>query len=871
MSIFEMSVSGAVLISIIFFIRKIFLHRLSKKVFIVLWLIVLSRLIVPVSIPASFSFYTWFPKSFTSFQEENNDFFKYDLESNYRVGNKDYKKNYRYNDNNHFFERNIQPSETNFTVSPLIITWISGTFIFANFFAFVYIKSKKIFNKSTLVNNSFIKEWQNKNKLIRDVEIRESAQISTPLSYGLIKPVILIPKNLNKENTVLLEYILTHENVHIKHFDILLKFLMITALCIHWFNPMVWIMYILFNRDIELSCDETVVNIFGEKSRSSYANCLIDMSSKKDDFMPLCNCFSKNAIKERMVSIMKTKKNSIISLVIAVFIILGVTTIFATSKQTENVNSKIKKQNFNGTSIEKGPELTKDEYAKLYKEYEEYGLKYDKNKDCFYYNSKLVRNFIDVTKSNGESFDSGKFSGSLREINNPEGEIDVYAFRDYEKTNEKGEGILLGIKPGFFDEDTYYKKTNQQIKNFSKEEINKISALKFIGYEKNSISEFQDKVWKKTDTKEYQELLERISKNHDLLKKKDSDDLASFVYYELIPLTSEKRKNIEFGGYEETDYKDVSDNAILEYSFIINIKKPEALTVEQYKDIRSDIKNKITSIMPNKTVDQLQDEAYMNKEIKSEIKKITNTYNNDKLQISLEYIYKPLSGLKSKIQKRDSFQDKEQLEKRKYPNATKEDYDSLLSLKTPNYQAMSVSAFNKKLMEWSNTDYERAERIGEDYAYRDYNVRLSEEEIKFVELTVWYSNLENAELVRSIHSQKKEEDLIAVINLSDKETSKNGISTCCKGEYRISYHIKDKNNLSIGERDRLLEKTINDIQRFWENSETEELIKMNKKDLENKFREIASLNDNEKIKFYILKDQVNFDYESSNEIKEKNR
>jgi len=65
-------------------------------------------------------------------------------------------------------------------------------------------------------------------------------------------------------------YILTHEFIHIKRFDYAWKLLFAAAVCVHWFNPLVWLMYILANRDIELACDEKVLQIFGRKSRASY-------------------------------------------------------------------------------------------------------------------------------------------------------------------------------------------------------------------------------------------------------------------------------------------------------------------------------------------------------------------------------------------------------------------------------------------------------------------------------------------------------------------------------------------------------------------------------------------------------------------------
>ena len=105
-----------------------------------------------------------------------------------------------------------------------------------------------------------------------------------------------------------LQYVLSHEYVHIYRYDTVTKLIATLALCIHWFNPFVWVMYILFNRDIELACDESVIRQFGEKSKSAYSLMLINMEATKSGLLPFCNSFSKNAIEERITAIMKTKK-----------------------------------------------------------------------------------------------------------------------------------------------------------------------------------------------------------------------------------------------------------------------------------------------------------------------------------------------------------------------------------------------------------------------------------------------------------------------------------------------------------------------------------------------------------------------------------
>lgn len=135
------------------------------------------------------------------------------------------------------------------------------------------------------------------------------------------------------------QYVLAHELVHIKRFDIITKVVLAVALCIHWFNPLVWVMYVLANRDIELSCDETVIRQFGENTRAVYAKVLISMEETRSGFTPLCNNFSRNAIEERITAIMKTRKTTVVSLVLAALIVAGTTAVFATSALAESKGS----------------------------------------------------------------------------------------------------------------------------------------------------------------------------------------------------------------------------------------------------------------------------------------------------------------------------------------------------------------------------------------------------------------------------------------------------------------------------------------------------------------------------------------------------
>ncbi|MFC2477334.1 MAG: M56 family metallopeptidase, partial [Catonella sp.] len=368
MNLLQMSLSGAVLIVAIIVIRALFLHKLPKKTFTILWTLVLIRLLLPFSIPSSFSIYSWFPSinsagesyiadNNTSEKVKNSVFSKNIKETVIKESNTNKLHNYIKYNRAEDFEKTIFPSNEVIRFAGMVV----GIIIFL----FLYIRNMREFRTSLPINNAFIKDWLVKHKLKRKISVRYSDRISTPLSYGIFRPVILLPKNLDLSDTGLLSYILTHEYVHIKRFDIITKMFLIAALCVHWFNPTVWVMFILFNRDIELSCDEAVVRIFGEKSKEEYAYALIDMEAKKGKFMPLCSNFSKNAVKERIISIMKIKKISLIMSLLAVVFVVGMAVVFMTSAKKDegkNITRTDNEKNY-GSKLKSYEKMSISEYS----------------------------------------------------------------------------------------------------------------------------------------------------------------------------------------------------------------------------------------------------------------------------------------------------------------------------------------------------------------------------------------------------------------------------------------------------------------------------------------------------------------------------
>lgn len=131
----------------------------------------------------------------------------------------------------------------------------------------------------------------------------------------------------------------------------------------------------------------------------------------------------------------------------------------------------------------------------------------------------------------------------------------------------------------------------------------------------------------------------------------------------------------------------------------------------------------------------------------------------------------------------------------------------------------------------------------------------------FIELTVWASGTENAELVKSLYTSEHIQNPILNVELPRKGYySENESSTWCSGSYQLSYYIKNKDILSIGERDNYLSNVLSEIKRFWDDTEIHMMIKMDKKEIEKKFSDIAIKSCNDKITFSIVEGQVYLDY-----------
>lgn len=326
MSILDMSKAAAPLILAIVLARAACLHRLPKRTFPALWGLALMRLLAPLSIPSRLSIQTWLTAipSLLTKQAAPDSVATVATATTTTA---------RTMDAALFPQATILPTVPAAAPAPfpwLTFLWLSVACLMAVGLAVSYRHSRRRFSTSLPAHTAYLDAWLAEHPTRRRVTIRYSDQIISPLTYGILRPVILLPKSALTLREDRLGCILLHEMTHIRRFDALYKLLLAAALCVHWFNPLVWLMVHLAGRDLELACDEAVVRSLSKARKSSYAMTLIDMEERRGT-SPLMASFSKNATEERIQAMMKMKHTTRWGTVLAMVLVLMMAAVFATS------------------------------------------------------------------------------------------------------------------------------------------------------------------------------------------------------------------------------------------------------------------------------------------------------------------------------------------------------------------------------------------------------------------------------------------------------------------------------------------------------------------------------------------------------------
>ena len=309
LKIVNMSISASWLVLVVLILRFV-LKKAPKWVNILLWGIVAIRLICPFSFESALSLIP----SAETFPEKVISGPSFDVQTGITpVDN-------RINDylGDRYFEGVTVPANNgNNIMTILTIVWTIGILL--------------------LVAYTVISYWRLRRKVDTAVRYKDnifqSENVKSPFVLGIIKPRIYLPFNMNGQD---LEHVVAHEQAHIHRKDHWWKPFGFLLLTIHWFNPLVWLAYVLLCRDIELACDEKVIKELGNEQRADYTQALVACSVNRRMIAACPLAFGEVGVKDRVKSVMNYKKPAFWGVVLAVIVCVFVAVCFLTNPVTEN-------------------------------------------------------------------------------------------------------------------------------------------------------------------------------------------------------------------------------------------------------------------------------------------------------------------------------------------------------------------------------------------------------------------------------------------------------------------------------------------------------------------------------------------------------
>ena len=318
--VLNMSITASAAIAVILVARAM-LKRAPKIFSYALWAVVLFRLLCPVSLPSWFSLMGLFPASTAE------------------AGRMEYVSLDELHRERPAAAADIPPSDVNQTqnhpvkpppaedtaantadvlVSVGSVVWICGVAAMLALHIFQLIRLRGRLTACVPLDDT----------------VYLADDITAPFVIGVIRPKIYLPSAMPDAGQT---YVIRHERHHIRRGDHVFRLLAFAALCIHWFNPLVWLAFVLSGRDMEMSCDEAVMKQMGRDIRADYSLSLLQCSTGKRVFTGTPLAFGEGDTRERIENIMKYKKPTIPMVVLAAAICVGLAACLCSNPQSERV------------------------------------------------------------------------------------------------------------------------------------------------------------------------------------------------------------------------------------------------------------------------------------------------------------------------------------------------------------------------------------------------------------------------------------------------------------------------------------------------------------------------------------------------------
>ena len=309
-TLLNMSLTASVAIVLVTLLRLL-LKKAPKVISYALWGVVLFRLLCPVSIGSDFSVYNLFDTpteesgtatSIIEYVPSNIVHTEYPAVALPVPGISD------------AINETLPQGEEQLRADPLegpifiaTYVWMAGVLAMVIYSIVSYIRlRRKLSVVIPLRDNIFIAD-----------------DIKSPFVVGLFRPKIYLPCNLGDKEQ---EYIILHEQHHIKRLDHVMKALAFLALAIHWFNPLVWVAFVLASKDMEMSCDEAVIEQFGNEIKQGYSNSLLSFAMERHPYSFAPVAFGEGDAGRRIKNVLNFKKPHtwVAILVFVLLVVVGV-------------------------------------------------------------------------------------------------------------------------------------------------------------------------------------------------------------------------------------------------------------------------------------------------------------------------------------------------------------------------------------------------------------------------------------------------------------------------------------------------------------------------------------------------------------------
>ena len=326
LSVLHMSLAAALMAVAVMVVRLLlntFLPNTPKAIHCVLWALVALRLLLPVSVESPFSL---IPEEvvqgevLSQWREAytGSAMIIFDQQEGYDEAVAAGREPYYAGEEGHYYvvtgEDGVSAPDTVETTRVPVLgwVWLSGAAVMAIYAAASYLRIRRRVRLSIPLREGILR----------------CEQVDSPFILGLFRPKIYLPYNMDEEQS---RHVIAHEEAHLRRRDHWWKPLGFLLLALHWFNPILWVAYILLCRDIELACDEKVIREMDGAEKKAYSEALLQCSLPRRMVAACPLAFGEVGVKERITSVLHYKKPAFWVLLVAVLACIVVAVCFMTN------------------------------------------------------------------------------------------------------------------------------------------------------------------------------------------------------------------------------------------------------------------------------------------------------------------------------------------------------------------------------------------------------------------------------------------------------------------------------------------------------------------------------------------------------------